>query len=246
MKLACSSIVRNLSNIDKDCVKVGILAERSGCYCYADFRRGRRSMLGDKISVTPAEGNDGLVMKEEGGVTWYLVPGRQILTAEGIEVLALTVDLRLPDRLQAKDVINAILDFGGVPVLSWAPGKWFFGRGRVVRDLLESSVPGRVLIGDTALRPTIWAEPLLMKRAAANGFGVVAGSDPLPFAGEETRLGSYASVFEGDFDIENPGASMRDLLIAAKGSGKRVGGRCGPVAVIMRLIKNARLKKVSA
>ncbi len=243
MDMACRSLAENLGRMGGDGVKVAVLAERTGCHYYADLKRGRKLKLGGDFEVLPSEDGDGLVIRGNDGSKVYLVPGRQIVTSENIAVLALTFDLRIPDYLPLKEVIKGVLDFGAVPVLSWAPGKWFFARGRLIMDIMDAFSPGQLLIGDTSLRPIGWAEPALMRRAAGLGFGVVAGSDPLPISGEEARLGAYASIFEGDFDVDNPVVSIRNLLTAERGRGVRAGRRCGLLGVVARLIKNAKSKK---
>jgi hypothetical protein len=126
-----------------------------------------------------------------------------------------------------------------VPVLNWAPGKWFFRRGEIVRELLGTFSSDQLRVGDTTLRPTVWGEPPLMRWAAGNGFAVLAGSDPLPFPGEEAYLGTYASVFECLFDADRPVTSVRECLLSPSVRVQRCGKRCGPLSVLARLVKNA-------
>jgi len=144
--------------------------------------------------------------------------------------------------MPAKDVINAVSDTGGVPVLSWAPGKWLFKRKYIVRELIDCFSPSQMLIGDTTLRPALWMEPSLMRRAAEKGFSVLAGSDPLPFIGEEKYLGIYGSIINGPFDIDKPISSIRKLLISPDVIKTRAGKRCTLPVTIRRLRKNALTK----
>ena len=44
------------------------------------------------------------------------------------------------------------------------------------------------------------------------GFRVIAGSDPLPLAGEIERPGSFGCLLEGPFSVNRPAAALRDLL----------------------------------
>jgi hypothetical protein len=129
-----------------------------------------------------------------------------------------------------------------VPVLAWAPGKWFFKRGDAVVRLLGRYAAGKLLLGDTTLRPTIWAEPRLMRLARSRGFGILAGSDPLPVPGEELMLGRYATVLEGDIDPTRPLEGVRKILGAAGGIGPSVGTRGGIGETLRRLRGNARAK----
>lgn len=195
----------------------------------------RAGTFGEDFEVGPADEDDALVLCEHGEPRLYVFSGRQIVTAERIEVLALTVDLRLAGHLPAKEVVEAVLDAGGIPVLSWAPGKWFFKRSGTVRELIDSFRPGQVLIGDTTLRPTVWPEPLLMRLAVRRGFTVVAGSDPLPFSGEEKYMGTYASIMEGPFDPGKPVTSIRKVMTAPDAVIAMAGKRCGLLEALNRL-----------
>jgi len=163
----------------------------------------------------------------------HLVAGRQIVTAERIEVLGLAMPGRVDDGRPAPDTVAAVQAAGGVPVLAWAPGKWFFARGRVVLDIIARHPPGALLLGDTTLRPTVWPEPAIMRAARKRGYGIAAGSDPLPFAGEEARMGAYASVIEAPFDAQNPLASARAAL--RQGPARCVGRRGSLPEVVRRL-----------
>ncbi|MBU0716254.1 MAG: hypothetical protein KJ964_12935 [Verrucomicrobia bacterium] len=163
-----------------------------------------------------------------------LVAGRQIVTRERLEILGLAMRVKIPDGLPTRDVIQKVVEAGGIPVLAWSPGKWLFARGRLARDLIESD-QGRVLrLGDTALRPTLWPEPRLMKLARERGLAVIPGSDPLPFAGEERYAGTYGFVCQGVFDTSQPAASIGRMLAGPKAI-TPVGARCGAWAVARRL-----------
>jgi hypothetical protein len=164
-----------------------------------------------------------------------LFPGRQVVARERVEILALTLEEAVADGRTAVDTVAEILDLGGVPVVGWAPGKWFFERGEVVRGLLDRFAPGDLLIGDTSLRPLGWGEPRLMRAGRERGFGVVAGSDPLPAAGEEAWLGRYAARLEGEWDAGRPVASARRLLRAGAGAAARRGRRGGIAIAAWRI-----------
>jgi hypothetical protein len=123
--------------------------------------------------------------------------------------------------------------------VAWSPGKWTGARGRLVEALVEETPPGGLLLADTALRPRGWPEPRLMRRARAKGFGVLAGSDPLPFPGEERRIGCYATCWEGSFDPERPAASVRAALDTPSPALHARGTRLGVAAVAWRLARVA-------
>jgi len=67
----------------------------------------------------------------------------------------------------------------------------------------------------------------MFREARARGFAVVAGSDPLPFRGEERFVGSYASAVDAALDPVQPLASLRALLGDATTAWTRAGRRPG-------------------
>jgi hypothetical protein len=225
-----------------DGVRAGFLAERSGCRAFAAIRDGSLALRAGagRFETTAEEG--ALILRRSGSPPLYLFSGRQLATAERIEVLALTVDAAIPDGLPAAAAVDAVLAAGGVPVLPWSPGKWWFARGRLVRELLSRHGPEKILVGDTAMRPSLAGEPAVMREARRLGCRVVAGTDPLPFAGEEALLGTYASVLEGDFDERHPVASARRLLQCAAAAGT-AGTRNGWLVAARRWWGNARASR---
>ncbi len=208
------------------------LTERADHHVFRDLKSGER------FSVEPIGENLLEVRHSELG-SLYLAPGRQIITAERLEILALTVDMEYPDGKPIREVIAAVREAGGVPVLPWSPGKWFSNRGKIVREIIQSSEKGTLLLGDTTLRPLLWGEPRLMREGRERGLTVVAGSDPLPFAGEERYIGSYGSLLDGPFDRSRPLSSLRDLL-RRPAAVTTCGRRLSPFVVFLRLQKNRK------
>jgi hypothetical protein len=212
--------------------KVLFLTERRDCRFFADLA-GSRGIPGGTWRAIPSPDPEVLTLADAAGESLLLAAGRQIVTRERLEILALTSDSGLPDGLPIIDVIDAVLSSGGVPVLAWAPGKWWFSRGRVVDAMLERFGPSQLLLGDSSLRPVGWPQPRSMREAVAAGRPVLAGSDPLPFPGEEQKAGRYGVLLDGELDQSHPVASLRTLLT---GNGvRRIGRRDGPLELLRRL-----------
>ncbi len=222
-------------------IRVGFLTERYDCDFFNDIKENKNNIASicGNIQLGPDESS--LIRDNGSGEKCILIPGRQVVAEERIEILALATTIKIPDGLSAEDIISKTLDSGGIPVVAWAPGKWFGARGTVVRDLLKHFNPARLLIGDSSLRPTTWAEPLIIRQARKNGYRIIAGSDPLPFAGEENIAGTYCSVFETVFGLSSPLASARNMLWNAHEI-TTVGHRSGPLKTLQRLYKNSRVK----
>ena len=232
----CANLVRHGEG-----VRAGFLTERGDQRIFAALRDG--SLLpGAGVSVQRLPEAGTLLLESEGRQV-YLFGGRQIVTAERIEVLALGADIDLADGLTAERVIAAVQAADGVPVIGWSPGKWWRSRGRLVGELLRRSRPGDLLLGDTALRPRTGLEPPLMREARRRGLGVIAGTDPLPLPGEERLLGTYAAVFEGAFDQKQPLQSALRLLRSPSAHAGNCGTRGTWAASARRWLRHARLPR---
>lgn len=244
---ALGHLLRNLrrhAGDRSDTVFVGCLVERSDCHAFRSLRDAR--LAADGFEPWKARGPAAIeALHQGGGASLILLAGRQIITSERLEVLALVTEDEFPDGLPAEEAIRRVAAGGGIPVLPWSPGKWFGARGRVVRSLFERFGPAGILAGDTTLRPLGWGEPGLMRRAREDGHRVVAGSDPLPFRGEERRWGQYATLMESRaWDASRPADSFAALLRGAGASAIRfAGSRSSPATWAWRLARNELVRR---
>ncbi len=166
----------------------------------------------------------------------YWIAGRQLVTAERLEVQALCTQVQIPDGLSFHECLRCVRQAGGVTVTSWAPGKWLGRRGKIIRQAIEEAKPGELLLADSTLRPQGFFEPPLLKLARQKGLGILAGSDPLPFAGQESLIGSYGVLLPG-FDSVNPLESVRKVLTTPYASFEKFGKRSTIFGVALRLLK---------
>ena len=188
-----------------------LLAERSDCRFFEslDLKRLPAGYTLDRLAEEPA-----VKIISPADETLFLIAGRQIVSRESLEVCALACPLHLPDRqYAAAEIVDRVHQAGGVPSLNWAPGKWLFSREKVVDALLQRFQPDALLIGDTTMRPTLWSTPRLMQSAQRSGFHILAGSDPLPFSGEEKQIGRYACRMQAAWQNDRPVASLRAALL---------------------------------
>ncbi len=217
-------------------VPVGCLAERHDCDLFSSLAGGTDRRVAERMAVERISETVLGITDRESGRRGYLVAGRQIVTAENIEILGLNLAARVRDGLDASATVEAVLAGGGLPVAAWGFGKWLFSRGRVVRALLQRFAPTQLALGDTSMRPIGWLLPRVMAEARSRGHLVLSGSDPLPFPGEEVRAGCYFSEVVTDVTIADPGAMLASLpgnhaVIV------RSGGRRGdPITVARRLV----------
>jgi len=235
------SILRsNLACLDSECCQLGFLAERFDCNFFTEIQEKKSELLSSDVRIKNL--GDALLLQEQGYNDIFLFAGRQIVTRERLEILALTTDTQIPDGLPVQEVIERINAIGAIAVLSWAPGKWFFDRGKKVKQLLDLFNPQQLLLGDTTLRPWCWTTPILMKKGVGSGYTVLAGSDPLPFVGEEKMMGRYASYWQMELDFQDPVKSVRKYLKEPGSSPDLLGKRGGCVETLMRLYNNWKTK----
>jgi hypothetical protein len=184
-------------------------------------------------------------MKEQHAITLmsqekpfcYILRGRQIVTKEKLEVLAVASNQQIPDGLPIREVIKKIIDKKEIAVLAWGVGKWFFKRGKIIKQVIDEIKSPYLLMGDNSGRPGFWPTPKLFQQAKKSDISLINGSDPLPFAEEVKKVGSFGFAIEGDFDPAEPGKSFRDALLANPGSIYFLGSRDSAFSFFKRQLK---------
>ncbi|HOW96193.1 MAG TPA: hypothetical protein P5567_08290 [Kiritimatiellia bacterium] len=226
-----------------DALPVLCLTERHDHHVFDELKSGRLRLDPGKVSALPDEPAGLRIDGGSGEGCAYLLAGRQVITRERIEVLGLAMASFVEDGLPLEDTVARVRAQGGLPVLSWAPGKWFFGRGRIVGAFISRSAPGDLLLGDTSLRPLFWGEPRLMRAGRRRGLRVVSGSDPLPFAEDARWAGRVATVYApAPMDEARPVAAIARRLLQDTPLRERAGARLCPSQVALRLLRNRKAR----
>lgn len=146
--------------------------------------------------------------------TMFIIASQQIITAENLEVLALGMKERLPDGLPISEVLEEVQASGALVTLPWGVGKWLGRRGKVIRKIVVSHLNRNfsMFLGDIAGRPWFWPFSSMTNFASSHGYQLLSGTDPLPLATEETRVGAYGSLLKGEISSEHPAESLKQLL----------------------------------
>jgi hypothetical protein len=216
-----------------------VIQEMPGGSVFRHLRDGHRVAGGWAVSST----GDGASLRawRGDGARVLLFAGRQVATAEGMEVLSLLSDRPVPDGLPLPEAVSAVRAAGGIPVIPWGLGKWLLGRRRaLVAYLRGAELP--LFLGDSGHRPRSWPEAGVFAAAAARGVLNLPGSDPLPLRGEEGRAGSLGFLADIDPDSPTPGHDLRRHLMSLRDQPPLVGnGRgWGPILrsqIALRLAK---------
>jgi len=145
-----------------------------------------------------------------------IIAGRQIVTSEKLEVLALGTDKPIPDGDSISDIINAVQGLDALAVIPWGFGKWIGRRGAVLDRVLRKSYHQPIFLGDNSGRPKHWRQPPHFLEARKRGMRILPGSDPLPFPSEFKRIGSFGFVMEDSVSSSNASADLKRLLLDEK------------------------------
>ncbi len=167
----------------------------------------------------------------------YLVEGRQVVTAERLELLTTPGTAELASGRSLDDTLAEAAARQSISILPWGFGKWSGRRGRLIAGILESGSPGRLLLADNGGRLKASWKPRLLTLGAQRGFAVVRGSDPLPLPSDVGRVGSSGSLVHGPFDAADPAASVRRLLGSLQFPPRSFGHGVGPWTFLTHQIR---------
>lgn len=193
-------------------VRACALTERSECSFFQRLEKGKQPLPGGWRLELPTAPFSLRLTAPHGESLWFIA-GRQIKTAENLELSALFFHDVIPDGTPIRDALEQLISAGAVPSLNWALGKWFFRRGHIIRELIADYAQHLVLC-DSSLRPSGMPDPALFYLAKMCGIPLLAGTDPLPCRYDEQRIGSYATRIDAPFNPQQPDESFRRALFA--------------------------------
>jgi hypothetical protein len=157
----------------------------------------------DSITLTAVKGERRLL----------LVAGRQVVAREGLEVLLLGTRATVAERRPIREILAEGEHLGALRVIPWGAGKWLFGRGRLLDELVDAARPGDgFFLGDSGGRPFFWTAPRHFTRVAQRGVRILPGTDPLPFPDQTGRPGSYGFRLEWPGEVALSGETLKTLL----------------------------------
>ena len=239
---ALTTLMTRLNRLSPEAHAVACLTERVDCDVFSQLSENPPGSVEARFSIEAEQGSLLISDKAAPEAKLCLLPGQQIITKHKLEVLALNMSARVEEGLEEAETIQRVLQLGGIPVVAWSPGKWFGRRGKIVRSLLDIFSPNQLALGDTTLRAGIWPTPFIMREAKHRGFQILCGSDPLPFPGEETRCGTYASLICCDEGAKSASKAFQNLL----NSGAQIHpiGQRGSIFVVAgRIFKNELIRR---
>ena len=193
---------------------------------------GRRQHAFKRIQEETKNGNNGIADRETGsfqviateeveslriqkmdGTCLFLISGRQIVTAERLEVLALSTVSEIQDGLALEETIAAVEKEGALPVIPWGFGKWLGKRRRALVEYLASRRDGVFYLGDNGGRPNFLRVPDFQREAPGLSLKLLPGSDPLPLPSELQKVGRFGFTLQEDLDTRRPGEALKRILM---------------------------------
>ncbi len=144
-------------------------------------------------------------------ISLFIVGGRQVITKERLELLALFTMEKIPDYLPLETGVQQISKSGGLPVCAWGAGKWLGKRGEILSGFLQSPAGRHLYLGDSGGRPAIWPASKLLQRKPFSD-RVVSGTDPLALVGEESRVGCFGGYVAATCSETMPAKSLKNFL----------------------------------
>ena len=212
---ACANLLQ-----DRTGIPTLLLAEMAERDVFARWRSGHAAW---PVAVTQEPTS--LIL----GGRLVVIAGRQLVTTERIEVLALACKEPIADGLALDATIAAVRQAGGIPVLPWGVGKWLGKRGRLVAG---AAARNGLFLGDNAGRPLGWPRPALFQQHV-----VLAGTDPLQLRSEQEQVGSYGFVLEGRFDDQRPARAIASALQKLTQTPPIFGRRVSPFDFLRQQLK---------
>ncbi len=173
----------------------------------------RPAIDGGRWKVTAHDDGLSLTVAAQGRGAVTLVAGRQVVTREGLEVLALGTTQSFADGQTLQDTIEKAMQAGALAVLPFGVGKWAGKRGELIDHLIHNPPPGiSFILGDNAGRLGLAGTPKQFAVAAQKNIWTLPGTDPLPFAGQARQPGRFGMVLNTGFDPARPAGSIKTAI----------------------------------
>jgi hypothetical protein len=161
---------------------------------------------------TITEENMSLRFENSSANRLFIIAGRQIISSERLEVLALGLSGTYPDGQPLRQILSDIRERGCLTILPWGVGKWLGARRHIIASLFMDSPDAGIFLGDSGNRPFFWPLPAFFNPPGKRAPGNLPGSDPLPLAHQEKRIGSYGFLLQGALDSHMPFQDLRKKL----------------------------------
>jgi len=173
---------------------------------------GKGNFKNAEWKILQTEERNSLIAEKNEEYKLIIIAGRQIISKENLEVLAIGTTKKFEDRLNLTDIIQQIHKDGAVPVLPWGVGKWMGKRGKVIKQFIEEGNKFKYFLGDNSGRPNFGFTPKLFIFAHKKGLKILRGTDPLPFSYQQKKIGSFGFSIKADIDTDHPAEDLKKIF----------------------------------
>lgn len=157
--------------------------------------------------------NSSNVLKINNKHPLFIISGKQIITKENLEVLAIGLENEYDDGIRIEKVLSDVINSHCIPIIPWGFGKWIGKRKKILENLILNNEYFPIFLGDNGNRTWFLHKSRLFKIAQRKNIFNLQGSDPLPFSREVTKPGSYGIILDDCLDERNPFESLYQILI---------------------------------
>ena len=219
------------------------LAETARDHAFAALSAQDARWRPRRWTVRPTGDAAAITLRSPDNEELVVLAGSQIATVERLEVLALATTQRYPDGRSLRETLGALAADGVSAVIPWGFGKWWFGRGRIVMELMKQSEFRPFFLGDSGGRPTVAPRPKLFREAERRELPVLPGTDAFPYRSQQCKAGSFGFVLDSWHADDRPAAEFRSQLARLQRSPPWFGSRvtCFEFAWL-QLAMNARAR----
>ena len=232
--------IRNSNVSDPAANLILCLTESSGFNFFQELisnTSSNRSVAGWSISEVP--GQPAVVLKKS-DQRIIIIAGRQVITKQGLEVIALFNDSRYDDGEETQTLIDRIIEDNGIVVLPWGVGKWLGKRGAIITDLLKTNMPDKLVIADISARPSLWPDPEQFSLAKQLGYNCLYGTDPLPLHYDQLRIASAGMIVDLPSDPIQAVADLK-VTLSQQSPERTFGKRVSP----LRFVKDQLMLRIN-
>ena len=149
-------------------------------------------------------------MRREPDGRILIVAGRQLTTAEDLEVLLVGTGAAPAEGRSLPATVEPWLGGDALVMLPWGFGKWTRSRGRVVERAYDDYAAAGLRLADTGLRTAWMPRPGLFARSERDRRPVLTGSDPFPFPERIDAIGGTGMML-GEDGAPDDGGGLSDV-----------------------------------
>lgn len=189
------------------------------------------------VSLIETQEHESFCLSLHDGSVLVVIAGRQVVSAEDLEVLAIGTRVEFDAKTRTDRLIEEIARVGAIPVVPWGVGKWIGRRGRLVGELIQNVQLPQFCLGDNGNRPVFWSPPAHFRRAKEEGINILSGTDALPFPEEAQRIGSFGVALKGSLDVEKPARDLKEKLLDSSTVLHQFGSKATPLRFVRNQLK---------